>query len=114
MRSELLDALSPDSVDVFIDNYGYDPDCSLATVRRGGAYVSIVHQAPSVPKPGVANVTLVANASTIAASASKSSGRAAGTLRPVVKKTFPIDSAVTAMRAAQQGVVGKVGLTAIR
>ena len=110
--TDLLGALAPDSVDVFIDNYGYDADRSLATVRAGGAYISVVHRTPMAPKPGVANVSLTANASRGDQLAVVGGLVAAGKLRPVVNASFPMDAAVAAMRATERGVVGKVGLYA--
>lgn len=111
-RTDLLSALDADSVDVFIDNYGYDADRSLATVRTGGAYISIVHRTPSAVKPGVANASLTANASRGDQLALLGGLVEAGQLRPVVNASFSMDAAVAALTATERGAVGKIGLYA--
>ena len=81
-------------------------------MRAGGAYISIVHRTPTATKPGVANVSLTANASRGDQLALIGGLVAAGQLRPVVNASFSMDAAVAAMRATERGVVGKVGLYA--
>lgn len=108
----LLDQLPDDSVDVFVDNYGYDADAALAKVRSGGTLVSLTHTLPSSSKPGVRALAITCNASRRADLDTLARYVESGRLRPVVDRTFRgLDQAPDALRAMMAGhVVGKLAL----
>ena len=59
----LESAVGSDSVDIWVDNYGYDPDMALSKLRSGGVYVSLTHTLPKGTKPGVSAFMFSCNSS---------------------------------------------------
>jgi len=108
----LFDVLEDNSVDVVIDNYGYDPDAAMKALRPGGVFVSLTHATPTEGKSGVSNYTMFCNASRhddLDALASLVSKRQ---LQPVVAATFPMAGIIDAIHYTQKGGYnGKVALT---
>lgn len=113
---DLLDVLSEDSIDLFIDNFGYDPDRALRAVRAGGAWVSIMmyptETMPSFRKPGVTNVTFGANASRTQDLDAMGAMMLDGKLRPVLGRAFAMEQAPAALLLDRHGghYFGKIGL----
>ena len=59
--ADLFDVLGPDSVDIIIDNFGYDADAAINALRGGGSFVSLTHTSPNSTKPGVRAFEITCN-----------------------------------------------------
>lgn len=107
----LLDAVPDDSVDLWIENYGYNPDGALAKVRAGGAYISLVHELPSKKKAGVFVTAFSCNHSRI-----DTLDRLARLVEdervvPVVMQAYPMSRAKAALEQSRSGHVrGKIAM----
>ena len=107
----LLEQLEDDSVDLFIDNYGYDADGALRKVRAGGAFVSLTHAMPTANKSGVLAVALTCNASRSVDLERLTELVDAGRLRPIVDRTYAMSDGVEALRYSMAGhTVGKIAV----
>ena len=110
--ADLLEQLEPASVDVFIDNFGYDADRAVSRVRPGGVYVSLTHTSPSMMPPDVTVTQLTADYARHDDLDRLAALVESGQVRPVVQAVFDMHDAVAAMRQMQtKGVTGKIALS---
>lgn len=110
--ADLLEQLEPASVDVFIDNFGYDADRAVSRVRPGGVYVSLTHTSPSMTPPDVTVTQLTADYARHDDLDRLAALVESGQVRPVVQAVFDMHDAVAAMRQMQtKGVTGKIALS---
>ena len=107
----LLDEVADDSVDVWIENYGYHPDRALAKVRAGGAYVSLVHALPSAKKAGVFITALSCNHSRVDTLHRLAQLVEAQQVLPVVMQSYPMSRANAALEHSRSShVLGKIAM----
>ena len=59
--ADLFDVLGPDSVDIIVDNFGYDANAAVNVLRDGGSFVSLTHRSPNITKPGVRAFEITCN-----------------------------------------------------
>lgn len=110
-KADILRSLDAESVDVIIDNYGYDVDECMSKIRSGGIFVSLTHAAPSVPVPGVMNISLTCDPKRHDDLEVLGLLVAQGKLRPIVAKTFAVIDVVNGFKAdVIGGLFGKLAV----
>ena len=110
-KASLWDVVAADSVDVIYDNYGEDADREMAALRAGGVLVMIQGKLAKKPKAGTKQYRILASTKTHVELDAMKAWAEAGTLKPTVQQSFPLEQVGEAYATdAAGGVVGKLAV----
>jgi NADPH:quinone reductase-like Zn-dependent oxidoreductase len=112
--ASLLDHVANSSVDLWVNNFGYDPDAVAAKLKPGGVFVTITHDMPaaaSLPAGAKAH-SLIMNSSRTDDLRAMVALLSDGHFKPVVQEQYNVNDVLEALRTDMGGaVVGKLGIT---
>merc|ERR1712224_527454 len=108
----LWNVLLDNSVDIIIDNYGYDANIAIQKLRPGGAFVSLVHKSPDHPRANRSSFEVICNSSRNDDLNIMQTLVENGKLEPVVQESFSLDTVPSLgfETSKSGGVVGKLGV----